>query len=80
MARLKDENKRAAIHNAVVAEDLHSGLAGALDNKALAETKALLVALLLHVARQAAILKPDIDQASMETTFANILEALRGRS
>lgn len=82
-AQLLDSAGQAAINE--MAEEVSQLLQAAIDDGALAKAplpaiKAVLIAPMLHLARQAAIKKHDVDEATLETTFSLVWEAVRGRT
>lgn len=82
-AQLLDSAGQAEINT--MADDVSHLLQAAIDDGTLAKVplpaiKAVLIAPMLHLARQAAIMKRDVDQSTLETTFSLVWEAVRGRA
>lgn len=80
-SQLLDDVGQAEIRQ--MADEVSHLLQSAIDDGTLAKTplpaiKAVLIAPMLHLMRQAAIMKTEIDPSTMETTFALIWEAVRG--
>lgn len=82
-AQMLDDAGQADINS--MAEDVSRLLQEAMKDGILAEAplpavKAVLIAPMLHLARQSAIMKKSIDQSTIDTTYALLWQAVRGQT